>query len=162
MKEELLPTEYVEDGYVYEVEYKQSAVLQRLTEMLKEGREGFIKRMWMIHDLTDMANSAVKNARKASPLGLVDKCVEKRIDGKQKAYGYAVSAFCKERYPKLFKSLFKINDVLYNTCMACAICAFDEMYRWTDGDKETEPVILDKLDILSVIKERSIKKGLKQ
>ena len=83
MNEELLPTEYVEDGYVYEVEYKQSAVLQRLTEMLKEGREGFIKRMWMIHDLTDMANSAVKNARKASPLGLVDKCVEKRIDGKQ-------------------------------------------------------------------------------
>lgn len=162
MNNELLPTEYVEDGYVYEVEYKQSIVLQRLSEMLKEGREGFIKRMWIIHDLTDMANSAVKNARKASPLGLVDKCVEKRIDGKQKAYGYAVSAFCKEHYPKLFKSLFKINDVLYNTCMACAICAFDEMYRWTDGDKETEPVILDKLDILSVIKERSIKKGLKQ
>lgn len=162
MNNELLPTEYVEDGYVYEVEYKQSIVLQRLSEMLKEGREGFIKRMWIIHDLTDMANSAVKNARKASPLGLVDKCVEKRIDGKQKAYGYAVSAFCKERYPKLFKSLFKINDVLYNTCMACAICAFDEMYRWTDGDKETKPVILDKLDILSVIKERSIKKGLKQ
>lgn len=25
MNEELLPTEYVEDGYVYEVEYKQTA-----------------------------------------------------------------------------------------------------------------------------------------
>lgn len=161
MNEELLPTEYVEDGFVYEVEYKSSIVLQRLTEMLKEGREGFIKRMWMIHDLTDMANSAVKNARKASPLGLVDKCVEKRIDGKQKAYGYAVSAFCKKHYPKLFKSLFKINDVLYNTCMACAICAFDEMYRWTDGDKETKPLMLSGEEIDAVIQSNSRPKGLK-
>jgi hypothetical protein len=161
MNEELLPTEYVEDGFVYEVEYKQSAVLQRLTEMLKEGREGFIKRMWMIHDLTDMANSAVKNARKASPLGLVDKCVEKRIDGKQKAYGYAGSAFCKEHYPKLFKTLFRINDVLYNTCMACAICAFDEMYRWMDGDKETKPLMLSGEEIDAVIQSNSRPKGLK-
>lgn len=161
MNEELLPTEYVEEGYIYEVEYKQSAVLQRLTEMLKEGREGFIKRMWMIHDLTDMANSAVKNARKAAPLGLVDKCVEKRIDGKQRAYGYAVSAFCKENYPKLFKLLFKINDVLYNTCMACAICAFDEMYRWTDGDKKTTPLMLSGEEIEAVIQSQSRPKGLK-
>lgn len=161
MNEELLPTEYVEDGYVYEVEYKQSAVLQRLTEMLKEGREGYIKRMWMIHDLTDMANSAVKNARKASPLGLVDKCVEQRLDGKQKAYGYAVSAFCKEHYPKLYKCLFRKDDPLYNACMAMAVCAFDEMYLRIDGDKETKPLMLSGEEIDAAIQANSRMKGLK-
>lgn len=161
MNEELLPTEYVEDGYVYEIEYKQSAVLQRLTEMLKEGREGYIKRMWMIHDLTDMANSAVANARKASPLGLVDKCVEQRLDGKQKAYGYAVSDYCKDNHPKLYKRLFRKDDPLYNACMAMAVCAFDEMYLWIDGDKETKPLMLSGEEIDAVIQANSRKKGLK-
>ena len=162
MTESFLPTEYVEDGFVYEVVYKQSEVLPRLDEMLKEGREGFFKRQMMIHDLTEIANSAVINARKASPAGLVDKSVVTRLDGKQMAYGNAVSGYCKEYHPKLFKCLFRKDDPLYNACMAMAVCAFDEMYRFTDGDTETEPVILDKLDILSVIRERSVKKGLKQ
>lgn len=161
MNEELLPTEYVEDGYVYEVEYKQSAVLQRLTEMLKEGREGYLKRMRMIHDLTDMANSAVANARKASPAGLVDKSVVTRLDGKQMAYGNAVSGYCKEYHPKLFKCLFRKDDPLYNACMAMAICAFDEMYLWIDGDKETKPLMLSGEEIDAVIQENSRMKGLK-
>lgn len=161
MNNELLPTEYVEDGYVYEVEYKSSIVLPRLVEMLNEGREGYIKRMWMIHDLTDMANSAVENARKAAPLGLADVSVLTRLDGKQRAYGYAVSDYCKRNFPKLFKRLFTLDDPLYNACMACAICAFDEMYRWTDGDKETKPLMLSGEEIESVIQSQSRPKRLK-
>lgn len=161
MTESLLPTEYVEDGYICEVDYQQSEVLPRLDAMLNEGWKGFIKRMKMISDLTEMANSAVNNVRKSSPAGLVDKSILTRLDQKQMAYGYAVSDYCKKNHPKLFKVLFRKDDVLYNACMAMAICAFDELYRWTDGDEETEPVVLDREEIMAVIAERSVKKGVK-
>lgn len=158
--DKLLPTEYVEDGYVYEVIYHNSEVLTRLEEMMKEGREGWIKRNWIISDMTEIAKDAVKKSRKAAPLGLADVSILTRLNGKQRAYGYAVSDYCKSNFPKLFKRLFTLDDPLYNACMAMAVCAFDEMYRWTGGDKSVKPIMLSGAEIDEVISRKSIKKGL--
>lgn len=41
----LAPTEWVEDGFVYEAEYKYSNTLNKLKELAKQGRDGLIGRM---------------------------------------------------------------------------------------------------------------------
>lgn len=158
--DKLLPTEYVEDGYVYEVVYHNSAVLNRLEEMSNEGLIGWKRRNRLIQNMMLVAKDFLNKTRKASPLGLADVSILTRLNGKQRAYGYAVFDCCKSYFPKLFKRLFTLDNQLYNACMAMTVCAFDEMYKRCEGDNEGSLVMLSEKEIDEVISRKSIKKGL--
>lgn len=133
MTDTLSATEFVEDGFVYEAEYKYSKTLDKLKELTKRGRNGLIARMMLIGDMTTMCRSAVNNARREAPLGLADVSILKRMNKKQAAYSKALYDYTKENEPDLFKRLFKPHDPLWNYEMSCVICAFDEIIARKEG-----------------------------
>lgn len=141
MTTEMLPTEWVEDGFVYEAEYKYSKTLDKLNALTRQGRNGMISRMMLIGDMTTMCRSAVKNARKDSPLGLADVSILTRMNKKQSAYATAITEYTRNNEPDLFKRLFKTHDPLWNYEMACTICAFDEIMAKTEGQEVPEVMI---------------------
>ena len=141
----LLPTEWVEDGFVYEAEYKYSKTLDKLNALTKQGRDGLISRMMLIGDMTKMCRSAVENARKDAPLGLADVSILTRMNKKQSAYATAITEYTRNNEPDLFKRLFKTHDLLWNYEMACTICAFDEMMAKTEGQEVPEVMINDSI-----------------
>lgn len=140
MTETLSPTEFVEDGFVYEAEYKYSNTLNKLKQLAKQGRDGLIGRMMLIGDMTTMCRSAVNNARREAPPGLADVSILEQMNKKQAAYSKALYEYAKENEPDLFKRLFKPHDELWNYKMSCVICAFDEIIAREDG--QDVPVVM--------------------
>lgn len=140
MTDNLSPTEFVEDGFVYEAEYKYSNTLNKLNQLAKQGGRGLISRMMLIGDMTTMCRSAVNNARRDAPLGLADVSILKRMNKKQAAYSKALYDYTKENEPNLFKRLFKPHDELWNYEMSCVICAFDEIIAREGG--QDVPVVM--------------------
>lgn len=140
MTNSLAPTEFVEDGFVYEAEYKYSNTLNKLKQLAKQGRDGLIARMMLIGDMTTMCRSAVNNARRDAPLGLADVSILKRMNRKQSAYSKALYEYAKANEPDLFKRLFKPHNELWNYEMSCVICAFDEIIAREEG--QDVPVVM--------------------
>ena len=143
MTDTLSPTEWVEDGFVYEAEYKYSKTLDKLNALTKQGRNGLIGRMMLIGDMTTMCRSSVNKARRDSPLGLADVSILKRMNKKQAAYSNALYEYAKENDPDLFKRLFKPHDELWNYEMSCVICAFDEIIAREKGQDVPEVMVTE-------------------
>ena len=111
-------TTYTDNGLTYEATVSESWVVDLL-------RKFSWKSKMILKELAKAAESTAKQARQESPLGLTDKSIIKRWNSEQRAFANAMHNYV-SRYPYVAMSVYRQGDDLYNFCMDCALCAYDQ------------------------------------
>lgn len=78
-------------------------------------------------ELTKATKYSVEQAIKDAPLGLADVSILRRWNKEQAAYAVAMENYITSNFPKIAKRIYQPKKLLWNFCMNCTICAFDQM-----------------------------------
>lgn len=113
-------TTYEIDGVTYEAIVKESWAVDVINrwDAASSALRG---------ELTKAVAYSVKQAIKDAPLGLADVSILTRWNKEQAAYAAAMENYIRANFPKIAKRVYKPGELLWNFCMNCTICAFDQM-----------------------------------
>lgn len=122
-----LDTTYTQDGITYEAVITQSWVVNLIRQFSPKSKV-------IVSELTKAAESTAMQARQKSPPGLVDKSIIDRWNSEQRACANAMHNLV-AKYPYVAMTLYRQGEALYNFCMDCALCAYDQIM---DNYRETK------------------------
>lgn len=122
-----MDTTYTQDGITYEAIVSESWVVDLLRQFSPKSRV-------ILKELTKAAESTVRQARDDAPAGLVDRSIISRWNPEQRAYANAMHIYV-AKYPYVAMAVYRSGEDLFNFCMDCALCAYDQTM---DNYKETK------------------------
>lgn len=121
MYDGFLPTEYIEDGEVYEYEYSESQMIHKLLT------GSYLEVMALIGQITKFTKDAYKKTIDDSATGLTEKSIVRRWNRKQYALANAIMQYIKSLNIKLYRRLFRDDQPLWNLLFAVTITEFDKV-----------------------------------